>query len=67
MLVVVLNFWALGIILILVCSMDTQDNELVLHEVVNAPSLDTFKTRLDGALSNWSKGGVLAYSEGSWN
>jgi len=52
MLVVVLNFWALGIILILVCSMDTQDNELVLHEVVNAPSLDTFKTRLDGALSN---------------
>ena len=33
-------------------------------KVVDAPSLEAFKASLNRTLSNWSKGGVPAYSSG---
>jgi len=36
------------------------------REVVNVPSLETFKTRLDGALSNLTKLKMSLLTAGSW-
>ncbi len=37
------------------------------REVVDAPSLEVFKDRLDGALSNLSSGRCPCPGQGSWN
>jgi len=37
------------------------------REVVDAPSLEVFKARLDGALSKWSSGRYSCPGQEGWN